>query len=172
MALTCDFPKICEWQFQEYKPGHSTLTQSSNLSLPWMRVSSLLYMRLLDGGSQILQKIQKFPTVLSSTSPHQPQELTTEPTSHPQWGSSFTSLPFPIYHTFPTISGRCNWGFRSWKISLWLPTYFGHLKSSTREEKVGGQVVFNTHVAINITWNVPSLNRNFQASLRHAWKKH
>lgn len=45
------------------------------------------------------------------------------------------------------------------KDSLWLPTYFGLLKSSTREEAVGGQVAFNTHVAINITWNVPSLNR-------------
>lgn len=115
----------------------------------------------VDGGSQTLQRIQKFPTVLPSTSPCKPRELTTKPTSHLRLGCSFISLPFPIYHTFPTISGTCNWGFRSWKISLWLPTYFGLLKSSTREEEVGGQVAFNTHVAINTTWNVPSLNRNF-----------
>ena len=99
--------------------------------------------------------------VLPSTSPCKPQELMAQATCHFGWGPSFTSLPFPIHHTFPTISGRYNWGFRSWKISLWLPTYFGLLKSSTGEEKVGGQVAFNTHVAINKTRNVPSLNRNF-----------
>lgn len=118
----------------------------------------------VDGLSESLSdspEDSKIPNRSPSPSPCKLRELTTEPTSHLRWSWSFTSLPFPIYHTFPTISGRRNWGFRSWKISLWLPTYFGLLKSSTREETVGGQVAFNTHVSINITWNVPSLNRNF-----------
>ncbi|XP_077632115.1 CCN family member 2 [Crocuta crocuta] len=45
----------------------------------------------IGGGSQTLQSIPKFPTILPSTSPCKPQEITTEPTSH--LSSLFPSSP-------------------------------------------------------------------------------
>lgn len=158
MAPTCDFPEICERQFQEYNLGHLTITQYNNLSPPWMSLPAAGMKMVV--AFRLSWGFRNSPTLLPPTSLRKLGELTTKPTSHLRWDSHCTSLPFPSHHTFPTISGRCNWGFRSWKVSLWLPTYFGLLKSSTREEKVEGQVAFNTHVAIKLTWNVPSLNRN------------